>query len=55
MIPWVEHFSLNKEQFKEAPLWIRLYLLPKDYWELETLEGIDNTLERFVKVSEATQ
>jgi hypothetical protein len=52
---WTERFTPEKENFTEASVWIRLYSLPREFWELETLEGIGNTLGAFVKISEITK
>jgi len=38
-----------------APVWIRLYSLPAEYWKEEILTDIGNTLGGFVKVSEQTK
>ena len=54
MRPWKENFSLEKVNFKEASVWIRLFSLLQEYWDLEILEGISNTLGRFVKVLKET-
>jgi hypothetical protein len=32
-----------------------MYSLPREFWEPDTLEGIDNTLGSFVKISKATK
>jgi hypothetical protein len=52
---WIERFSPEKENFTEAPVWIRMYSLPREFWEPEILEGIGNTLGSFVKISEVTK
>jgi len=52
---WSEHFSPEKEDFTAAPVWIRLYSLPHEFWHLETLEGLGNTLGSFVKISKITK
>jgi hypothetical protein len=52
---WTKRFSPEKETFTEASIWIRMYSLPREFWEPETLEGIDNTLGSFVKISEVTK
>jgi hypothetical protein len=36
-------------------VWIRLYLLPQDYWDNETLKDIGNTLGNFVKIADQTK
>jgi len=36
-------------------VWVRLYSLPLDYWQIESLATIGNKLGRYVKASEATR
>jgi hypothetical protein len=38
-----------------APVWIRLYSLPQEFWLEEILMGIGNTVGQYVKTSEATK
>ena len=38
-----------------ALVWIRLFSLPGEYWDLETLRDIGNTLGEFIKVAEQTK
>ena len=38
-----------------APVWIRLFSLPREYSDLETLKDIGNTLGEFIKVAEQTK
>jgi hypothetical protein len=38
-----------------APVWIRLYSLPQEFWLEEILMGIGNTIGQYVKASEATK
>jgi hypothetical protein len=52
---WTEKFSLEKEDFSHALVWIRLYSLPQEFWLEEILAGIGNTIGVYVKVSEATR
>jgi hypothetical protein len=52
---WTERFSPDKEDFTMAPVWIRLYSLPQEFWLEEILMGIGNTLGQYVKASEATK
>jgi hypothetical protein len=39
--------------FAHAPVWIRLYSLPQEFWLEEVLAGIGNTIGVYVKSSEA--
>jgi len=52
---WTERFNSDKEDFTMAPVWIRLYSLPQEFWLEEILMGIGNTLGQYVKASEATR
>jgi hypothetical protein len=52
---WMERFSPEKEDFTHAPVWLRLYSLPQEFWLEEILAGIDNTIGIYVKASEATK
>jgi hypothetical protein len=45
----------RKGRFSFAPVWIRLYSLPQEFWLEEILMGINNTLGRHVKSLEATK
>ena len=38
-----------------APVWIRLFSLPGEYWDLVTLRDIGNTLGEFIKVVQQTK
>jgi hypothetical protein len=38
-----------------APVWIHLYSLPQEFWLEEILMGIGNTIDQYVKASEATR
>jgi hypothetical protein len=52
---WTERFNPDKEDFTMAPVWIRMYSLPQEFWLEEILMGIGNTLGQYVKASEATR
>jgi hypothetical protein len=52
---WMERFSSEKEDFTHAPVWLRLYSLPQEFWLEEILAGIGNTIGIYVKASEATR
>jgi hypothetical protein len=52
---WTKRFNPDKEDFTWVPVWIRLYSLPQDYWDDETLKDIGNTLGNFVKIAEQTK
>lgn len=48
------NFVLERETFTSVLVWVRLYSLPLDYWQTESLTAIGNKLGRFVKAFEAT-
>jgi len=55
MLPWMTNFVTEWETFTSVPLWVRLYSLPLDYWQTESLAAIGNKVDHFVKASEATR
>eukprot|EP00253_Pinus_taeda_P013643 PITA_13643 len=55
MRPWVMNFVLEKKTFTLVPVWVRLYSLPLDYWQNESLVAIGNKLGHYVKASETTR
>jgi len=46
---WTECFALEKDDFMVAPIWIRLYSMLQEFWEIETLKGIGNTMGSFTR------
>eukprot|EP00253_Pinus_taeda_P019980 PITA_19980 len=52
---WIERFNPDKEDFNWTPVWIRMYSLPLEYWDEETLKDIGNGLEVFIKVAKETK
>eukprot|EP00253_Pinus_taeda_P008691 PITA_08691 len=52
---WEERYNPEKEKLLEAPLWVRLFGLPDEFWDPEILEGIGNSIGSFVKAAEATR
>eukprot|EP00253_Pinus_taeda_P008955 PITA_08955 len=52
---WEERYNPEKEKLLEAPLWVRLFGLPNEFWDPEILEGIGNSIGSFVKAAEATR
>eukprot|EP00253_Pinus_taeda_P026030 PITA_26030 len=55
MRPWMMNFVPERETFTSIPVWVRIYLLPLDYWKIESLTTIGNKLGRYVKTSKATR
>lgn len=49
---WEECYDPDKEKFLAAPVWVRLFGFPMDFWDLEILEGIGDMIERFVEIAE---
>ena len=49
--PWKERFNPETEDMTVSPVWIRLFSLPGEYWDLETLQDIGNSLGEFIKVA----
>lgn len=52
---WVARFNPDKEDLSYAPVWIRLYSLPWEYWGEESLKSIGSVIGDFVKVAEETK
>lgn len=52
---WVERFNPDKENFNWAPVWIRLYSLPLEYWDEDSLQEIGKGLGEFIKIAEETK
>ena len=50
--PCKERFNPDNENLTIAPVWIRMYSLPTEYWSEDILTKIGNMLGNFVKVSE---
>lgn len=52
---WIDCYNPEKEKMLVAPVWIRLFGLPIEFWDPKILEGIWNAVESFVKVAESTK
>eukprot|EP00253_Pinus_taeda_P036581 PITA_36581 len=52
---WEERYNPEKETMMDAPVWVRLFGLPDEFWDPEILEGIGNTIGSFVKAAEAAK
>lgn len=50
---WEERYNLEMEKMLAAPIWVRLFGLPVEFWDPEILEAIGNSIGNFVKISEA--
>ncbi|GLJ30001.1 hypothetical protein SUGI_0593110 [Cryptomeria japonica] len=49
------NFDPKKEEISQIPLWICLYSLPHEYWDMETLKLIGDKLGGFLKADEALE
>lgn len=52
---WENIYNPEKKTMLDAPVWVRLFGLPDEFWDPEILEGIGNTIGSFVKIVEATK
>lgn len=52
---WEERYNPDNGKMLEAPIWVRLFGLPVEFWNPEILEGIGNTIGAFVKVADTTR
>jgi len=55
MQSWIMNFFLEHETFTSVSVWVRLYSLPLDYWQTESLSIVGNKLGHFFKASEPTR
>ena len=51
---WEECYNPEQEKIFAAPIWVRLFGLPMDFLDPEILEGIGNSLGKFVKIADST-
>ena len=52
---WIPRFNPDKEDLTWAPVWIRMYSLPDEYWDEDILKDIGNGLGEFIRVAEETK
>jgi len=52
---WEDRYNPDEEKLLAAPIWVRLFGLPMEFWDPEILEGISNSIGTFVKVVESTK
>jgi len=52
---WEDRYNPDAEKLLAAPIWVRLYGLPTEFWDPDILEGIGNSIGAFVKVAESTK
>jgi len=52
---WEDRYNPDNEKMLAAPIWVRLFGLPMEFWDPDILEGIGNTIGTFVKVAESTK
>lgn len=51
----IPNFDPKKEEIENVLVWVRLYKLPRKYWDIETLKMIGNKLGVFLKADEALE
>jgi len=49
---WAARFNSDKEDLSWATVWIRMYSLPEEYWDEESLRDIGNGLGEYIKAAE---
>jgi len=52
---WIARFNPDKEDLTWAPVWIRMYSLPEEYWDEGILKDIGSGLGEFIKIAEETK
>ena len=52
LCPWKEPFNPEIEYMMVTLVWIHLFSLPGEYWDMETLMDIGNTLGEIIKIAE---
>jgi len=49
MTPWFKDFDPNKMTVTKMPVWVRLHNLPLHFWSERVLEGIGNSIGKYIK------
>eukprot|EP00253_Pinus_taeda_P004844 PITA_04844 len=52
---WEDRYNPDAEKLLAAPIWVRLFGLPMEFWDPEILEWIGNSIGAFFKVAESTK
>jgi len=52
---WTPKFIPDKEDLTWAPVWIRIYSLPDEYWDEDILKDIGNGIGEFIKAADETK
>jgi len=52
---WIKRFNPDKEDLSWALVWRRLYSLPLEYWDEDSLQDIGNALGESIKIAEETK
>jgi len=52
---WIPRFNPDKEDLSWAPVWIRLYSLPDEYWDERILKGIGDGVGEYIRTAEETK
>lgn len=55
MRDWIPRFNPDKEDLTWAPVWIRMYGLPDEYWDEDILRNIGNGLGEYIRTAEETK
>lgn len=50
---WEDCYNPDKEKMLAAPVWVRLFRIPMEFWDPEILEWIGNVIGSFAKVAES--
>lgn len=50
MIPWFLSFHSTTMVVSKMPIWVRTHNLPLHFWHHKVLEGIGNSLAKFIKI-----
>eukprot|EP00253_Pinus_taeda_P017483 PITA_17483 len=49
MTPWFPDFDPNTMTVTKVPVWVRLFNLPLHFWSEQVLEGIGNSIGKYIK------
>lgn len=47
---WEDRYNPDNEKLLAAPIWVRLFGLPMEFWDPDILEGIGNSIGTFVRL-----
>ncbi|GLJ09664.1 hypothetical protein SUGI_0113690 [Cryptomeria japonica] len=52
LLDWQPNFNTRTHVLPECSVWVRLYNIPSEYWNIEALKEINNCFESFISVDE---